>query len=269
MVTTLVVLLPLLLSAQTARDLYNLASTQFLQRQFIEAKASFARATQIDGNYGEAYRGLGMTNLELKDYNGAYRAWLKAAELNPKDEKSRYFLGRLFYEADLPNEAAAWLREALELSPNDYQAATYLGLCAEALGLDGTADRLYRNAVAESRAQNKPYSWAFLSLGNFLKKHGDETQALRVLEEGARECPEAHELAALGALLATHNKIQRAEEILRQAVALDPALSQPHYRLGMLFKSAGRLEESKSEMIRFQQTKEQEDKNAKIIALRK
>jgi Flp pilus assembly protein TadD len=210
-----------------------------------------------------------MTDLELKDYNGAYRAWLKAVELNPKDEKSKYFLGRLFYEADLPNEAAAWLREALELSPDDYQAATYLGLCAEALGLDDTAGPLYRSAVAESKAQNKPYSWAFLSLGNFFKKHGDETQALLVLEEGARKCPEAHELAAFGALLATHNQLQRAEGILRQAIALDPALSQPHYRLGLLLKSAGRLDESKSEMIKFQQTKEQEDKNQKVIALRK
>jgi tetratricopeptide (TPR) repeat protein len=269
MATKLVILLPLLLSLQTARDFYNVASTQFLQRQFPEAKASFARAVQIDSSYGEAFRGLGMTDLELKDYNGAYRAWLKAVELNPKDQKSKYFLGRLFYEADLPNEAAAWLRDALELSPNDFQATTYLGLCAEALGLDDTAGPLYRNAVAESNAQKNPYPWAYLSLANFLKKHGNESQALRVLEEGARKCPEAHELAAFGALLATHNQARHAEEILRQAISLDPALSQPHYRLGLLLKSAGRLEESKSEMTKFQQTKEQEERNAKIIALRK
>jgi Flp pilus assembly protein TadD len=266
-------LLPLLFAArglsQTARDFYRLASTQFLERQFVEAKASFARAIQINDSYADAYRGFGMAGLELKDYNGAYRAWLKAVELNPKDEKSKYFLGRLFYEADLPNEGAAWLREALALSPDDYEATTYLGLCAEALGLVGTARPLYRNAIAESNAQHKPYSWAYLNLGNFLKKHGNETQALRVLEEGARKCPEAHELAAYGALLAAHDQVQRAESILRQAVALDPDLSQPHYRLGLLLKSTGRLDEAKSEMIKFQQTKEQEDRNAKIIALRK
>jgi tetratricopeptide (TPR) repeat protein len=254
---------------QSARDFYNLASKQFLQNQFSEAKASFTRATEIDASHADSYRGLGMTDLELKDYNGAYRAWLKAVELNPKDEKSKYFLGRLFYEADFPNEAAAWLREALQLSPDDYQATTYLGLCAEALGLDDTAAPLYRKAIAESKAQNKPYSWAFLSLGNFLKKHGDPNQALAVLEEGARKCPEAHELAAFGELLAAQNQAQRAEGVLRQATALDPGLSQPHYRLALLLKSAGRLEESKSEMIKFQQAKEQEDRNTKIIALRK
>lgn len=269
---TFAALLPVALSAQapsTPQDFYNIASTQFLQHRFTEAKASFSRAIELDGKYAEAYRGLGMTDLELKDYNGAYRAWLKAVDLNPKDEKSKYFLGRLFYEADFPNEAAAWLREALQLSPDDYEATTYLGLCAEALGLDDTAAPLYRNAIAESNARGKPYSWAFLSLGNFLKKHGDESQALSILEEGARKCPEAHELAALGALLATHNQPKRAEEVLRQAIALDPTLSQPYYRLGLLLKSDGRLDESKSEMIKFQRAKEQEDKNAKILALRK
>jgi len=210
-----------------------------------------------------------MSDLELKDYNGAYRAWLKAVELNPKDEKSKYFLGRLFYEADLPNEAAAWLREALQLSPDDYEAITYLGLCAEALGLDDTAAPLYRKAISDSKLQNRPYSWAFLNLGNFLKKHGDPNGALAVLEEGAQRCPEAHELAALGELLATQNEAQRAEEVLRQAIALDPELPQPHYRLGLLLKSTGRLEESRIEMIKFQQAKEREDRNAKIIALRK
>jgi tetratricopeptide (TPR) repeat protein len=254
---------------QTARGFYDLGSKQFLQRHFDEAKTSFSRAIEIDGMCAEAYQGLGMTALELKDYNSAYRAWLKAVELNPKDEKSKYFLGRLFYEADFPNEAAAWLREALQLSPDDYQAITYLGLCAESLGLDDTAARLYRKAISDSKAQNKPYSWAFLSLGNFLKKHGDSTEALAVLNEGFQKCPEAHELTALGELLTTQDQAQRAEEVLREAIAMDPELSQPHYRLGLLLKSNGRLEESKSEMVKFQQAKEREDRNAKIIALRK
>lgn len=256
-------------TSATPQDFYNLASKQFLQHHFAEAKASFARATELNGRYAEAYRGLGMADLELKDYNGAYRAWLKAVELNPKDERSKYFLGRLFYEADLVNEAAAWLREALELAPNDYEATTYLGLCAEALGLDSTAAPLYRKAIAESKEQKKPYSWAFLSLGKFLKRHGDEKQALVVLEEGSRECPEAHELAAWAELLASHNQPQRAEQALRQAVALNPGLSQPHYRLGLLLKSQGRDAESQSEMLKFQQAKQEEAKNPKIIALRK
>jgi tetratricopeptide (TPR) repeat protein len=254
---------------QTAGSCYQRASQEFIEHRFADAKTSFACAIELDGKRAEAYRGLGITDLELKDYNGAYRAWLKAVELNPKDEKSTYFLGRLFYEADLPNEAAAWLREALALSPDDYEATTYLGLSAEALGLDETAEALYRNAIVESRAQNKPYAWAFCSLGNFLKKRGDENRALAVLAEGAAKCPEAHLLTVLGELLASRNQVQDAEQVLRRAIAMDPALSQPHYRLGLLLRSTGRQDESNAEMIRFQEAKAQEDKSAKVIALRK
>jgi Flp pilus assembly protein TadD len=255
---------------ETAREFFDLGSKQFNQRRFDEAKSSFSRAIELDKMSAEAYRALGMTELELKDYNGAYHAWLKAVDLNPNDEKSKYFLGRLFYEADFPNEAAAWLREALKLSPDDYRAATYLGLCAEALNFDSTAAQLYRKAIADSEAQHEPYSWGFLSLGNFLKKHGDEKQSLAVLQQGAAKCPEAHELAALGELLARQNQLQQAEDVLRQSIALDPALSQAHYRLALLLKSTGRAEEAKTEMLKFQETKSREaQQKAKIMALRK
>jgi tetratricopeptide (TPR) repeat protein len=265
-------LLPALLASQVtgpAHSFYEQGSKSFLARDFARAKDAYTKAIAADPNYADAYRALGMTSTELKDFNGAYRAWLKAVDLNPKDERSKYFLGRLFYEADFPNEGAAWLREALQLSPDDFEATTYLGLCAEALSLDPTAGELYRKAIALSKTQNKPYSWAYVSYGKYLKKHGDDKSAIAILEEGVRLCPEAHELAALGDLLATHGDDKRAEGLLRQAIALNPGLSQAHYRLGLLLKSMGRLDESKAEMTKFQETKAQEDKEARIIGLRK
>ena len=210
-----------------------------------------------------------MTQLELKNYDAAYHAWLKAAEIDPKDEKTKYYLGRLFYEADFPNEAAAWLREALKLAPDDFAASTYLGLCAEALGFDETAGQLYGKAIAESKAQSKPFAWAFLSYANYLKKHGDEAQALQVLEEGAQKCPEAHELTALGEMLAIHGDRDRAETMLRKAISLDATLSQPHYRLALLLKSLARADEARLEMNKFQELKNEEAKASKIMALRK
>jgi Flp pilus assembly protein TadD len=90
---------------------------------------------------------------------------------------------------------------------------------------------------------------------------------MQVLEQGAQKCPEAHELAALGELLAAHRQPQRAEAVLRKAIALDATLSQPHYRLGLLLKSLGREEEARWEMARFQQLKDEEAKAPKITAL--
>jgi tetratricopeptide (TPR) repeat protein len=256
-------------SVETPQQLYDLGSKQFAERRFDQARANFERAIQLDQFFAAAFRGLGLADLAVQDYEGAYHAWLKAVELNPQDEKSKYCLGRLFYDANFPNESAAWLRQALELNPNDYEAMTYLGLAAEALGFDDTAAQLYRKAIAVSEAQQKPYSWAFLSMGNYLKKHGEDSQALKVLEQGAAKCPEAHELAALGELLAAQGQTRRAEEVLRRAISLDANVSEVHYRLSLLLKSAGRSEEAKAEMLKFQETKVEENKAPKIMALRK
>ena len=253
----------------TPAALFRIGSKQFNDHQFAAARESFSRVIELDSRNAKAYRALGMTDLELKDYQAAYQAWLKAVDLDPNDETSTYYLGRLFYQADLANEAAAWLRQALKIAPDDFKATTYLGLSAEALGYDDTAGKLYRKAVAESEAQGKPYAEAYLSLGNFLRKEGHDEQALTVLQQGAQKCPEAHELTALGEVLARRNETRRAEEALRQAVVLDPNLSQAHYRLALLLKSLGRLQEAQHEMAAFQDAKAAEDRMPKITALRK
>ncbi len=258
------------LHAQTpaARDAFLLGSDQFARQHFQEAKTSFIQAIRLDPYYAPAYRALGLAELELKEYDSAFHAWLKAVQLDPKDEKSEYLLGRLFYEADLPNEAAAWLRKAIAQKPADFEATTYLGLCAEALGYDKTAVQLYRHAIAESDAQIRPFSWAFLSLGNYLKKHGDPEGAAQVLQQGSSKCPEPHELTAWAELLTTQGKRQQAETVLRQAVAMDTTLSQPHYRLALLLNSLGKHDDAALEMSRFKAAKAKEDQAPKIAALR-
>jgi tetratricopeptide (TPR) repeat protein len=265
----LVVLLCCASAVLVAGDWLAAGKQQFATHQFSDAEHSFQQAIAANPNNAEAYKGLGLAQLELKKYDDAYRAWLRAEQLNPKDAKTKYYLGRLFYDASFPNEAAAWLREALKLRPDDYAAMTYLGLCAETLSFSDVALKLYRNAIAVSTAAHAPYSWAFLSLGKLLQKRGDADEAFRVLEQGSRECPEARELSAFGQLLITRNQQQRAEQVLRQAIELDPGLSEAHYRLGLLLEASGRTQESKVEMAAFQQAKEQENQIAKITAIRK
>lgn len=260
--------LALLLATAASQQLFQSGAKQFTAHQFAAARNSFTQVIKLDSKNARAYRALGMADLELKDYEAAYHAWLQAAALDPKDEKSRYFLGRLFYEANLVNEAAAWLREALELAPNDFRARTYLGLCAEALGMNQTGVQLYRKAIGDSEAQHKPYAEAYLSLGDYLRKHGKETEALLVLERGARKSPEAHELTALGEVLARNGQRDRAEQAFRQAIALDSKLPEPHYRLALLLRSLGQTEESRKEMAAFQKAKAAQSQAPKIIALR-
>jgi tetratricopeptide (TPR) repeat protein len=256
-------------SSADARDCYTHASTLFAKHDFSAAEPLFQKAINLDPRFADAYKGLGLTEVELKKYNEAYRAWLKAADLNPQDGKVKYYLGRLFYEANLPNEAAAWLREALAASPHDFAAMTYLGLSAEALSYEDVALQLYRQAITESEQNHTPYSWAFLSLANLLQKRGSAEEALRVLQQGEQECPEAHELAALGRTLFARGETERAEQVLRRAINMDATVAEAHYRLGLLLQSSGRTEAARQEMDAFRKAKDLEQQNAKISVLRK
>lgn len=266
----LLVLFCCTLAPVAAENWFAVGSEQFGAHRFPDAERSFQQATAADQTNAEAYKALGLTQVELKKYNEAYHALLKAEELNPKDAKTKYYLGRLFYDADFPNEAAAWLRAALELAPHDYAAMTYLGLSAEALSYGDVALKLYGKAIAESEAAKAPYSWAFLSLGKLLQKRGEAQDAFKILERGSRECPEARELSAFAQMLAARKQQDRAEQVLRQAIQLDPGLSEAHYRLALILESSGHTAEAKSEMAEFQKAKDKEQAEGfKITAIRK
>ncbi len=245
---------------------YWLSRIQLLQKQFTEARTSIQRALDLAPTSYEALRTQGEIELELRNNDAAYRAWIAANQLNPGDAQTTYYLGRLFYEADFANEAAVWFRETLRLAPTHSGAMTYLGLCAEQLADNETALLLYRRAIRQSKLQKTPYAWAYLSYAKMLRKLGNDTEALSVLEESEKLCPEAHALSILGYLLATRQQNARAEAVLRHAIQLDSNISEAHYRLSLLLRSGGRTEEAQAEMKRFQESKELEERNRNNIS---
>lgn len=242
---------------------------EFAARDFASARSSFDQAIAASPNNFLAFRARGLCELELRDFNAAYRDWLKASELNADDLRTKYYLGRLFYEADLPQQAAVYLRKVVEQSPSDFAALTYLGLSAEATGYDETARDLYRKAIYESNSQSKPFSWAYLALANWQVKHGDEKAAIVTLTEGETRCPEAQLLATLGDLLSKSDDKAHAETVLRRAIQLDNSLSRAHYRLALVLKSSGQQEEARHEMQLFAETKGREAALPKPQALRR
>jgi tetratricopeptide (TPR) repeat protein len=242
------------------RGWYWLAQAHLYAREFDRAKAEIERAIQLDGRSADNHRTLGEVELQRKNYDAAYRAWIKANQLAPGDPRTTYYLGRLFFEADFLDEAAAWLRQTLKAEPHHFAAMTYLGMCAERLNMEKTANDLYVAAIRESKEQKSPFSWAFLSYAKLLRQQGEETKAVAVLSEAEQLCPEAHALTQLGQILAA-SEPERAVAVLRRAIAMDPSVPDAHYRLSLLLQKQGHKEEAKSEMQKFQDTKATEDQN--------
>jgi tetratricopeptide (TPR) repeat protein len=248
---------------------YWLAQAQLYQRQFAPARASIQHSIEIDSKSAKSYRTLGEIELQLKNNEAAYRAWIAANKLDPLDPKTTYYIGRLFFEADLINEAASWFRQTLKVDSRHFAAMTYLAICAEHLEFQSTAADLYRAAIRESKEQGKPFPWAFLSYAKYLRQSGKDREALDLLEEAERLCPEPHALALLGQMLAA-DQPERAETVLRRAIEMDSGIPEAHYRLAMLLRSAGRTDEADSEFQRFQEAKAAEERSKNSVqAIRK
>jgi len=254
-------------SASEAANWYKLGKTQLYERRFEQARKSANRAVELAPDSTQNYILLGETARELHDYDGAYRAWLTANRLNPNDPLAAYYLGRLFYEANVFDEAAAWLRETLRLAPKHYAAMTYLGLSAEALLMPDTAEQLYQAAIEESKSQGKPYAWAWLSLAKSLRQRAKESEAAVLLEEGEKLCPDAHLLTLFGQVLAAAGRTERAEAVLRRAIQVDPSIAAAHYALARLLRSIGNSDEAGKHIEAFRRAKENEPRSP-VLAVR-
>ena len=253
---------------EDAKGWYWLAQSHLYSRDFETAKREIERAIQFDKS-ADNYRTLGEIELERKDYQAAYSAWIQANQLIPGDARTTYYLGRLFFEADFLDEAAAWLRQTLKAEPHHFAAMTYLGMCAERLGMEKTANDLYVAAIRESKEQKKPYSWAFLSYAKLLRQNGDEPKAVATLVEAEELCPEAHALTQLGQILAA-TEPARAVAVLRRAIAMDASIPDAHYRLSLLLQKEGQKAEAQLEMQTFRETKAAEEQNkASVQAVRR
>lgn len=244
-----------------------LSRVQLLQKDFANARGSAQRAVELDPNSSEAYRTLGEIELELHNNNAAYQAWVVANRLNPRDTRTTYYLGRLFFEADFLNEATLWLQDTLRLMPTHSGALTYLGLCAEHLGNIEGAARFYLQAIYQSKLQNAPFSWAYVSYAKLLRQLDKDNEAIAILEECDKLCPEAHALALLGQVLAAQHQTTRAESALRRAIQQDRDLSVAHYTLSLVLRTTGRIEEAQAEMKRFRETKHAEEQTKNTISV--
>ena len=250
------------------RAWYWLAQAELHLKNFAASREAILHAIALRENSPDFYRTLGEIELELKNHQAAYGAWKKAEELNPGDFRTTFYLGRLFFDAAVFDEAAARFRQTLKLAPRHFRAMTYLGLCSEQLNQSESAIKLYRSAIAESIAQSNPYSWAFVDLAKLLRQTGQESEAFDVLRQAEKLCPDGHVLSLLGQMLAS-SEPDRAEALLRRAITMDPDIADAHYRLASLLRASGKTGEAQAEMKRFQEAKESEEHNrVKVTALR-
>ena len=167
--------------------------------------------------------GLGIALYSLGEYAGAVRSFCAAADLAPTDPRPFQFLGEMYgVSPDVGDEIAKRLARFVETHPKNALAHFHYAMSLWKGGDSPGPDDVRRiESLLRRAVQLDPR----LARGFF----------------------------ELGVLLGEQERHAEAIESLRRATALQPSLSQAHYRLAQLYQRTGRKDLAAKELETFRQ----------------
>ncbi len=186
---------------------------------------------------GEA-KALGVAYYVARQYLLFRNQMAEAIRRNPDDFGPYYYLGRYYdTQLDNPEEAAGWLRKALDRNPGYAQAQSFLGTCLERLGRTAQAEAAYHLSATLPRSQ--------IGLARLSLIAGDPASALTITEKVLSANPrdlEGQKLAAR--IYSEHSRPRDALQALEFAAKLAPREASIQYRIYRIHRSLG--EDSKA-----------------------
>lgn len=179
--------------------------------------------------------------LAQQQRNAEIEAVLRCGVLaNPADPLLLETLAELYLKAHRHAEAVPLYQALLRLQPEDAKSLLHCGFCLEHAGELDAAIARYREALASQPDMLEGH----VDLAGILWRAGDFSGALQHARRAVALAPErAHALRILGTALLHLNRIDEAEDALREALQREPALSVSVVELAMLLLLAGRYAE--------------------------
>lgn len=194
----------------------------------------FRRAIRLDPDYDLARINLAMALENQGNYDAALAQIDSVLSADPGNAMALKERGVILYRTGKPEQAAEWLRRAIENDREGEQRAEaqfYLGL------IEGPASRDIPAAADEAMAR-----------ADTLTVRGRITEAVEALEEAARLAPASGEpLRRLALIKREMGLLDEAIAAMREALRLEPALIGGHFTLGLLLNEAGRHDQAINE----------------------
>jgi tetratricopeptide (TPR) repeat protein len=271
----------------TPSFLTALAKAQLSTGQSEQAKATIAKALELDPNYPDALleqarqqgtagdwsgavatikkilkltpprvsilQNLVFAALQGDDLQTAHDAALDLNDLTPASPDTALTLAVVLVRAARWGEAKPLLDQVLAARPDDKRAKLALGIVHYNLGnLDQAAPLL-----SASLGQGLADAEAHYMLGLAAKQRGDIPGAAREMELSLDVLPDKPEaLASLGQLYLQLNETEKARDILERAVAKLPDNPQNHYQLALAYRKLNQIEKAREQMEVFQKLSE-------------
>lgn len=114
------------------------AGKALTENRLNSALKSLEQVIGMEPEFASAHCAVGTVSMELQKWDRAERAFLKATQLAPSDNRYHLGLGWFYLKTDRLDRALAPLKKAAELRPEDAEAHAFLG---EALRLTGNFEQ--------------------------------------------------------------------------------------------------------------------------------
>jgi tetratricopeptide (TPR) repeat protein len=271
------------------------------QGNVAQAIEQLASAIAASSSSSEAHRVLGTAYGASRNTEKSVEQLNEALRLAPENERARVTLGRVLVEAGRTDEAERTLREGIALLPvsgrmrwaladvyerrfdgpkaiRELEAATTLVVPAGKnrlyWRLTDLAHQIFDHehvvsALAARTRLMRNDAGAHKSLGLAYLQAGQPTHALvELITSSLLGLEDAETLAAMGRIHLNAGRYAAAEEVLRKAIAAEPASAEARYALGSTLLRLGRTEEGKQQLAEFQRLQSaQLDERRKTIEL--
>lgn len=202
-------------------------------------------AVQERGDYRDAWLQLGYAYLQKNDFQNAKDALDKAYLLDPEKVETVYLLGIATFGLNDTNGAIRYLEIALK---NDFQPKIHVQQkLAELYILQkryGEATKLYETILQEDSSNLDYFSrpvWLYL------EELQNTKAALDIAEQAYKNHPdEAQSFNLLGWALLKDGQIEKAKEMLEEALKRDPFLASAYLNLGTVYEQENFLNAAKA-----------------------
>ena len=212
--------------------LFNLGIAQYNNRKLDAAQATFRLARRAKPDSAEVFYRLGLIAAAKGESENAVGLYLKAVELKPEYHEALFLLGEELSRNRLYTGAGDFYKRAAVLVPERriYQIR---------LGVNHVRLREYVEArrVFESELKKYPNDANLVYLRGYLaRSEGLYDEAIAAFEK-ARDLGmknNADVVANLGFLAYQKGEDEKAEQLLREAIRLNPEHGAAHHDLGRL-----------------------------------
>jgi tetratricopeptide (TPR) repeat protein len=208
-----------------------------------EAAIEYRNAIQQDPRFGEARLKLAEALLQVGDAQGAYGQFIRAADLLTRDVDAQVKAGTMNLAAQQFEDALGRADKALAISPQ------HIG--AKALKANALASlKRYDEAIVELEsviAADPKRSLSYSNLGAIHMAAGNLSEAERSYAQGVEVDPtSAQPLVELATFEWRRGRTRRTEELLKKALALEPASLAANRALAALYVATSRAAEAET-----------------------